>query len=184
MIKLQNNSLSREPLPVFLLGLQTESLRDLSWTDPALGVSDCAWLPEVDQSPALKQYERYGAETLTLGDDVAIVTRAVVPWSASEIAADMQAKNAALQATIIAATQTRLDAFASTRNYDGILSACTYATSGVPKFAGEGQAAVDARDATWATLYTIMGEVQAGTRPVPTDFADIEADLPALVWPA
>ena len=87
-----------------------------------------------------------------------------------------------LQKTIITATQARLDSFARTRNYDGILSACTYATSGVPKFAGEGQAAVDARDATWATLYTILGEVQAGTRPVPTDFADIEADLPALVW--
>ena len=184
MIKLQNNTLTREPLPVFLLGLQDESLRDLSWTDPALGVSDCAWLPEVDQSPALKQYERYGAETLTLGDDVAIVTRAVVPWSAAEISEAQATQTEALQDSIITATQARLDSFARTRNYDGILSACTYATSGVPKFAGEGQAAVDARDATWATLYTILGEVQAGTRPVPTGFADIEADLPVLVWPA
>lgn len=94
MIKLQNNTLAREALPVFLLGLQTESLRDLTWTDPALGVSDCAWLPEVDQSPALQQYERYGAETLTLGDGVAISTRAVVPWSAAEIAADLIARKA------------------------------------------------------------------------------------------
>ena len=89
-----------------------------------------------------------------------------------------------LQSEIVVATQASLDSFARTRNYDGILSACTYATSGAPKFAGEGQAAVDARDATWATLYTILGEVQAGTRPVPTGFADIEADLPVLVWPA
>ena len=88
-----------------------------------------------------------------------------------------------LQAVVVSATQARLDGFARTRNYDGILSACTYATSSIPQFASEGQAAVNARDATWATLYTILGEVQTGARPVPTGFTDIEADLPALVWP-
>lgn len=89
-----------------------------------------------------------------------------------------------IQASIVSATQQRLDAFARTRNYDGILSACTYATSAVPKFAAEGQYAVQARDATWATLYTILAEVEAGTRPVPSGYADIEPDLPALAWPA
>jgi hypothetical protein len=89
-----------------------------------------------------------------------------------------------LQAEIVEATQKRLDDFARTRNYDGILSACTYASSSVPKFAAEGQYCVDARDNTWATLYTILGEVQAGTRPVPTGFDDIAGDLPALEWPA
>ena len=59
----------------------------------------------------------------------------------------------------------------------------TYATSTVPKFQQEGQYAVNARDNTWATLYTILGEVQQGTRPVPSGFADIEPLLPALVWP-
>lgn len=95
MIKIQNNQLTREALPAFLLGLQTESLRDLSWSDPALGVQDCAWLPEVDQAPPLQQYERYGDETLTLGDNVVIVMRAVEPWSAEEIAADVEAKRLA-----------------------------------------------------------------------------------------
>lgn len=81
-------------------------------------------------------------------------------------------------------TQSRLDAFAQTRNYDGILSACTYATSTVPKFQAEGQYCVEARDATWAKLYQIMAEVQAGTRPMPSGYADIEGDLPVLQWPA
>lgn len=89
----------------------------------------------------------------------------------------------AVQAAIVTATQIRLDEFAQTRNYDGILSACTYATSSVPKFASEGQYCVDARDATWATLYTIMGEVLAGTRAMPAGFADVSPLLPALVWP-
>ena len=79
--------------------------------------------------------------------------------------------------------QSRLDEFAQTRNYDGILSACTYATSPTVKFATEGQYCVEQRDATWATLYTILAEVEAGTRPIPTSFEDIEPDLPVLAWP-
>lgn len=91
---------------------------------------------------------------------------------------------AALITSVTQATQQRLDDFARTRNYDGILSACTYATSTVPQFAAEGQYCVERRDATWAKLYNIMTEVEAGTRPMPTGYADIEAELPSLVWPA
>lgn len=89
-----------------------------------------------------------------------------------------------IQAAVIAATQARLDAFAKTRNYDGILSASTYATSTMPKFAAEGQYAVTARDQTWSALYALMGEVQAGAVPIPESFADVEPLLPALEWPA
>lgn len=92
MIKVKNNVATREPVPNFLIGLALESLADLYWTDPELGVQDCKWLPEVDQSLPLGPYERYGAETLTVGDGVVIVTRAVVPWSAEEIAADQASK--------------------------------------------------------------------------------------------
>ena len=88
-----------------------------------------------------------------------------------------------LQERVVAATQQRLDDFARTRNYDGILSACTYATSAVPKFQAEGQYAVQARDATWAALYALLAEVQSGARPAPTSFADVEPLLPALEWP-
>lgn len=100
------------------------------------------------------------------------------------LAVALAADAARIQAAIVAATQSSLDTFAQTRNYDGILSACTYATSSVPKFAAEGQYCVDARDATWATLYTIMGEVLAQTRPMPESFADVAPLLPVLEWPA
>jgi len=89
----------------------------------------------------------------------------------------------AIQSEIIKAVQIRLDTFAQSRNYDSILSACTYATSVIEKFSSEGQYAVNARDMTWAELYTILGEVQGGLRPMPTGYAEIEPELPLLQWP-
>lgn len=83
---------------------------------------------------------------------------------------------------IVDAVQQRLDAFAQTRNYDGILSACTYASSTVPKFAAEGQYAVDARDAAWAACYQIMSAVMEGKRPMPT-VEQVLSELPLLNWP-
>ena len=80
------------------------------------------------------------------------------------------------------AIQQRLDDFSRTRGYDNILSAATYATSTVAKFATEGQYAVDARDATWSKSYEILAAVEAGTRPVPT-LDELLAELPALTWP-
>lgn len=105
---------------------------------------------------------------------------AIEPLSESEAGQ----KVLGIQTAVVVATQARLDAFARTRNYDGILSACTYASSAVPKFAAEGQYAVAARDTTWAALYAFMAEVQAGAQPMPSGFADVEALLPALAWPA
>lgn len=107
----------------------------------------------------------------------------VYPLPAEEVATNQAAAAQALQTAIVNATQQRLDDFARTRNYDGILSACTYATSTIPKFAAEGQYAVQARDATWAALYQFMADVQAGTQPVPSGVEDVEPLLPALAWP-
>ena len=81
-----------------------------------------------------------------------------------------------------AAVQKRLDDFARTRGYDGILSAATYATSTVPKFKAEGQYAVEARDATWAKCYEVLAAVEAGSHPMPT-LDELLAELPVLTWP-
>lgn len=102
---------------------------------------------------------------------------------AAAIAADQAQKLANLIDSITKATQARLDDFARTRNYDGILSACTYAASPTPKFQAEGQYCVAGRDSTWASLYQIMGEVELGQRPMPASYADVESALPELTWP-
>ena len=110
------------------------------------------------------------------------VVHTVAEQEAAAIAADAAAKTQAFVVLVTTTTQARLDDFAKTRNYDGILSACTYASSSVLKFKTEGQYCVDSRDATWATLYTIMGQVQAGQRPMPTP-EEILSELPVLTWP-
>jgi hypothetical protein len=87
-----------------------------------------------------------------------------------------------LQKLIVTEVQARLDAFAQARGYDSILSACTYAPDPLAQFAAEGHRAVELRSQTWAKLYQMLGEVQAGTRPIPTGYADIAGELPALEW--
>lgn len=100
-----------------------------------------------------------------------------------QVAANQAAHAQAVLDGIVQQTQQRLDEFARTRHYDGILSACTYATSTVPKFQAEGQYCVQQRDATWAALYQVLADAEAGTRPTPAGFADVEGDLPELAWP-
>jgi hypothetical protein len=87
-----------------------------------------------------------------------------------------------IEAEFVAEVQSRLDTFARTRGYDGILSACTYTASVNLKFSSEGQYCVQARDATWAKCYEILGAVQSGTRQTPT-WEELEAELPVLEWP-
>ena len=82
----------------------------------------------------------------------------------------------------IAAVQMYLDNKAKERGYDGILSACTYATSSVPKFAAEGQACTVWRDTVWNSCYQILDEVKAGQRPVPS-VEELISLLPTMLWP-
>lgn len=83
----------------------------------------------------------------------------------------------------VAAIQAMLDAKAQERNYDNILSACTYVTSTNAKFQAEGQACVQWRDAAWAKCYQLMAEVEAHAKPQPT-VGELVAMLPQMAWPA
>lgn len=89
MIKIQNGIATREPIPAFLIGLAPESLADLSWTDPQLGVQDCAWWPEDSADGELAAGMKWGTEILTpdLERQVVIVTHEQAPLSDEERAA-------------------------------------------------------------------------------------------------
>lgn len=82
----------------------------------------------------------------------------------------------------IISVQEHLDEKAGERNYDGILSACTYATSTLHKFSVEGQACVAWRDAVWAKCYEVLGAVQSGLRQPPT-VQELLSELPVMTWP-
>jgi hypothetical protein len=79
------------------------------------------------------------------------------------------------------AVQGRLDAFAQTRNYASIMSACSYAASANPKFKAEALYCIAARDASWTKCYEIMDAVLSGERDAPT-LDELIAELPALEW--
>jgi hypothetical protein len=87
-----------------------------------------------------------------------------------------------IQRLVRETVQKRLDAFANTRQYDSIVSACSYATSTNSAFASEGQRAVVLRDQSWASLYTYLEKVTAGMVALPRTEADILQDQPELTW--
>lgn len=78
--------------------------------------------------------------------------------------------------------QGRLDQFANSRGYDGILSACSYKDSTNPAFAADAAIAIPKRDQAWTNLHAYLADVQSGVKPVPTSVQDITAQLPELVW--
>ena len=87
-----------------------------------------------------------------------------------------------LKSKFLQAVQGHLDTTAQLRGYDGILSACTYATSTNATFAGEGQACVNWRDTVWTYCYTELAKVEAQERPIP-NLQDFLVELPDMVWP-
>lgn len=74
-----------------------------------------------------------------------------------------------------------LDETAQSRNYDSIISVCSYATSNNPKFRAEAEACVAWRDAVWEYCYEELDKFERGEREVPSEKELIE-ELPKLEW--
>ena len=146
---------------------------------------DSEWLAENNCKRVNLWKEHTDQEKLVSSDPYVegewVYTVKVEAKTEEEIAADAAAKLQKLKTSIISIVQAKLDSFAKEKGYDGILSACTYATSTNDVFKAEGLKAVELRDASWSALYSILEEVEAGTRTVES-FADIEEDLPVLEW--
>jgi hypothetical protein len=93
------------------------------------------------------------------------------------LAQQEQERGAVLVRQITEYVQEHLDAAARDKGYDSILSACSYVSSTVPKFAAEALVYVALRDAAWSTCYAILADVQSGNRPMPT-LQEVIAELP------
>lgn len=131
----------------------------LNGLDPA----DCA---PVDNGAGPQLIGPHAAAILAIADD----DPGFVAWQMD------RAKTA-----LTAAIQRHLDATAQTRQYDGILSLCSYATSTDPIFSTEGQAGVVFRDACWRKGEDVMEAVLQGQRAIPTE-AELLAEMPVIGW--
>lgn len=81
------------------------------------------------------------------------------------------------------AVQAHLDAKAREKNYDGILSAASYAALPVGEpFQAEGLAYAKWRSAVWAKCYEILEAIQKNERTAPT-IEVLIGELPALILP-
>lgn len=148
----------------------TGQSHDFDGPPPLISPNKGRWLP--DNPPAFDPLVSTLDVVTPIAPDATEIPYTVVPRSAEQIVFNLTN-----------VVQAFLDATARTRNYDGILSLCSYAASANPKFGPEGLAGVAWRDAVWASCYSILAEVQSGTRAVPTA-AELMAELPAMVWPA
>lgn len=142
------------------------------------------WREAVEVRPTINDATQYyGPHSFDLTKNPVEIVWSVVDMTADEIASAAVARAAQAVKGYVDVVQARLDNFAKTRGYDSILSCATYAGSTVPKFAAEGQYAVDIRDITWATCWSVLADVQAGARVQPTP-DELLALLPVPAWPA
>ena len=89
---------------------------------------------------------------------------------------------AEIQASLTQAVQVHLDSKAQERNYDNIHTACTYINSSDPVFASEASALLLWRDKVWRECYSILDDVKAGRRQIPS-VPELLAYLPSFSWP-
>ena len=78
--------------------------------------------------------------------------------------------------------QALMDEFASSKEYDGIASACSYKDSNIPNFKADAEKCIAFRDNTWMALYFYFDRIASGELTVPKDSAEIMSQLPELVW--
>ena len=87
-----------------------------------------------------------------------------------------------IQANLTQAVQAHMDKTAQERHYDDIFTATSYVNSSDPVFAAEASALLLWRDQVWRLCYTILDEVKAGVRPIPS-VTELLNELPKFVWP-
>ena len=116
---------------------------------------------------------RQPGDTLDVVDGAPVVVPAPAPTAAAVIAATAAAMTAAVQA--------HMDTQARTHGYDTLLSAISYADEpAVPSYQADGQAFRAWRSLVWAKCHELLAQVQAGTRPLPSEAALISL-LPQVV---
>ena len=135
-----------------------EEINYKSFPDDIIEVSDADYQLAVIRKPG---------ETIDIKNNKIVIVPAPVVLPGAEM--------------YVYAVQAALDTKARERNYEGILSLCTYANSENVTFKAEGKAGVVWRDTAWDYCYKTLDNVQKGKRTQPTIEAFI-AELPKMDW--
>lgn len=88
-VDLKTHECGLEGVPADLQGLATESLQDLSWTDPALGYHGFGYWPIREARPELAFGQGYGDPTLVVDAEAAVVHR---QWRAVPLSGQARAQ--------------------------------------------------------------------------------------------
>ena len=87
-----------------------------------------------------------------------------------------------IQKLLTDGVQAYMDSKVQERNYDNVHTCVgTYLYSPIEKFRLEAEAVRDWVSYVWAKCYSILDEVKAGKRAIPT-LEEVIAELPVLVW--
>ncbi len=78
--------------------------------------------------------------------------------------------------------QEYLDTKIKERDYDNIVSLCSYILSTNPKSYLEAQAGIKFRDACWDKYYEVVNSIVSGSRNIPTQ-EELTNELPNIEWP-
>lgn len=112
--------------------------------------------------------------------DTAQVTWSWDPVGLAWVSAPTPAAQLAAAKTVYEnAAQALLDATAQSWSYDSIISAASYANSGVPQFKAEALALIGWRDAVWQAAYALEAAVVKGTQALPASTTAFLALLPS-----
>jgi hypothetical protein len=100
-----------------------------------------------------------------------------------EFGQNLAARAEATKRALVTVIDRHVEEVARDRDYNDAAALAGYAASTVPGWAAEAQAFVGWRDRVWLTAYAMLAEVEAGTRPIPSE-AELLAALPDISWPA
>lgn len=79
--------------------------------------------------------------------------------------------------------QIDLDAFAKTRHYDSLASACSYLYSLNEKYQKEAQYCCCLRDKTWTAFENYIKAIDSGEKIISNRWLDIKTEWPEPSWP-
>jgi|ERR1035437_1075653 hypothetical protein len=86
-----------------------------------------------------------------------------------------------IENSIIKEVNKRIDIFVKAKKYDSVEKLLARAGYEGP-FQADGLYGALKIDETWVNLIKIFDQVKIGIRPHPESFAEIESELPALIW--